>query len=116
MINSLHQIDYSHLERSNEAAAINTPTLPYKLSPSKSRHARNLNMEELRSENELMQSMIERLMEENAQLRAERMLLSAASGKNENLYASVKSKPFMSYDQSEFLHGDNFNMYHLNSR
>jgi hypothetical protein len=86
IINSLNQIDYSHYDSS-------TSSNKKQISPqhSNKKVVHDLNMDELRSENELMQSMIERLMEENAQLRAERMLL-ASSHKNDDLYATVRNK------------------------
>ncbi len=87
IINSLNQIDYSHYDSS--ASSNNKKQISPQHSNKKVVH--DLNIDELRSENELMQSMIERLMEENAQLRAERMLL-ASSHKNDDLYATVRNK------------------------
>lgn len=96
IINSLSKIDYSHLEQS-------TNPQQQQHSPLGNKKANDLNIEELRSENELMQSMIERLMEENAQLRAERMLL--ASHQKDDLYATVKNKQHevdMNFNKNQF--------------
>ena len=87
MINSLNQIDYSHLDGFSAQTVSSSPQKFANQNPNAT-----LNIDELRSENELMQSMIERLMEENAQLRAEKMLLTSTvstSGPNHTLQTWV---------------------------
>jgi hypothetical protein len=92
LINSLNQIDYSYLNKTTT-----TTTMPIaEEEPQKSNTHNNLNIDELKSENELMQSMIERLMEENAQLRAEKMLLTSSSNTtstthDNDIYSKVKN-------------------------
>lgn len=70
IINNLNQLDY-------KPSPVHSNQSQFYLQQQQQQH-----FLELKNENELMQSLIERLMEENAQLRAEKMLLNSSINTN----------------------------------
>jgi hypothetical protein len=73
IINNLNQLDYKQ-------SPVHSSQNQYHLQQQQQQQQQHFL--ELKNENELMQSLIERLMEENAQLRAEKMLLNSSINTN----------------------------------
>lgn len=128
-MNSLNQIDYSHLKQQQQQQEQTN----HQLSPKQDIYSRDRlnhvnenqtnksNVAELKEENTLMQAMIERLMEENAQLRAEKMITASNSSSTSNnisqninnlfynpsqaedisLYSTVKNKKFNIFNTND---------------
>ncbi len=98
IMNSLNQIDYSHLG-SPLKQTNNTSHSPDIYSKERLNHvspemnsAIVSDLKNLKEENNLMQAMIERLMEENAQLRAEKMITAVNPGVvSSNISENIKN-------------------------
>jgi hypothetical protein len=148
IINSLNQIDYSHLNPNQSQSTMHESKLSDLNNIDNSSQSTNkVILSELKNENELMQAMvnfyslifiyfssclidiskfyfekIERLMEENAQLRAEKMLLAATATVESNqlpiqmsnskttdeinLYSTVKNKKFNNFKEKYLLNNN----------
>jgi hypothetical protein len=91
IINNLNQLDY-------KPSPIHSSQNQFYLQQQQQQQQQQHFME-LKNENELMQSLIERLMEENAQLRAEKMLLNSSINTN-NLH-KLYQEPTSPYKESD---------------
>jgi hypothetical protein len=108
IMNSLNQIDYSHLGSPVKTADI--------YSRDRLNHVGSDNgnlgiVSELKEENNLMQAMIERLMEENAQLRAEKMITSSknpATTITNNISQNINN---LFYTESERVQSEEVDLY-----